>query len=333
MKILILIYTGQAGPFVMMDIADGFNRLGHETMAVNVKDILDARDRFGAGGYAEVADRIRNVGADFVVGYGNTTYIDFPAPDGSAGNLFESLNLPHVAVYYDNPMDGEVFPLAAPLVDSDLHYMFVWDRYYACELKKLGFRNVHYMPIATNENRYIKLPGEGRDSSRFKCDVSFAGAWSPKRELALSRLAAHDVALYGYWWDKARPALAERFRGHVDNVSELPLLYNHSKINVNVTMEQGISSLNMRVFDCMACEGFLITDYKEDLEQLFDMDKEIVCYRDVDDLEQLVSYYLNHDAARREKAKLARMRVLADHTYTKRVEFIIRTLRDGGVGE
>ena len=102
---------------------------------------------------------------------------------------------------------------------------------------------------------------------------------------------------------------------------------------MNVTMEQGISSLNMRVYDVMACEGFLLSDYKSDFEELFDYENEVVCYKSVKELPGLVQHYLDHEDERRAKAKAARKRVLREHSYKKRAEFIIETLEKSGIGK
>jgi hypothetical protein len=335
MKFLIIMHTGRAGPFVMMDVADALQELGHEILILQTHEFLRVRDRMPRmEALKEIGRNLLSLNADAVIGYGATPIVYFPLDDGTIVNLFESLELPYVCVFYDNPTSEDCFPIVTPAVKSDLCQMFVWDRYYTEELKKLGFRHVYYMPIATNTKRYRKLPEEGRESNKFKCDVSFVGTWSPKRELTIARLLDFDLIIHGYDWQDANPPeLRERFRDVADNIEDLPYIYNYSKVNVNVTMEQGISSLNMRVFDVMACEGFLISDYKPDFEELFDIDKEIVCYRNVEELPELTKYYLGHDKERREKARLARRRVLHEHNYKCRAKFIVDTLMQQGIGK
>ena len=268
-----------------------------------------------------------------VLAYGAVNLVFYRFKDGPVVNVLDTMNIPMAGIYYDSPFHAQVFPALASMVYSRNHHMFVWDRYYVEELKKLGFHNVYYMPIATNTKRYMKLNEQARETSKFKSDVSFVGAWSPKRDLVLRTLCDFDLAIYGYGWEKASQDLQARFHGALDNITELPFLYNFSKINMNVTMEQGISSLNMRVYDVMACEGFLLSDYKSDFEELFDYENEVVCYKSVKELPGLVQHYLDHEDERRAKAKAARKRVLREHSYKKRAEFIIETLEKSGIGK
>ena len=335
MKFLIIMHTGRAGPYVMLDMADALQELGHETLILQTHELMKFRENIPKmDALKEIGRNILSLKPDAVIGYGATSMAFFPLDDGTVVNLFESIQTPYVCVLYDNPTAEDCFPIVATAANSDYCHMFVWDRYYTEELKNLGFRHVYYMPIATNTKRYRKLPEEGRENNKFKCDVSFVGTWSPKRELTLRRLLDFDLVIHGYEWQRAYPVeLRERFREVADNIEDLPFIYNYSKVNVNVTMEQGISSLNMRVFDVMACEGFLISDYKPDFEELFDMDKEIVCYRNVEELPELIKYYLNHDKERRGKARLARRRVLREHNYKTRMKFMVDTLNQLGIGK
>ena len=333
MKILIILHGGRAGPYVMLDLADTFQELGHETVTMRTDDLMKVAEEMPTvEGLKELSRNIHSLAPDFVIGYGATSVFYFHIKGGPSVNLFESLQIPYVAIYYDNPMLEVVFPSVAATLGSKIHHMFIWDRYYLEELEKLGFTNLHFMPIAANTKRYRKLPDQAREASPYKCDVSFVGTWSAKRDLVLRRLADCDMQIYGYDWDKASAPLREKFLRKADNISDLPFIYNYAGVNVNVTMEQGITSLNMRVFDVMACEGFLVSDYKSDFEELFDMDKEIVCYRHVDELRELTDFYLKNDAARREIARAGRRRVLREHSYKQRAKFILDTLKEQGIG-
>lgn len=333
MKILIILHTGRAGPYVMMDLADTFTEMGHEVVFMRTEELCKVAEEMPTTeGLHELGRSILSLKPDVAMGYGATALFYFRIENGPFVNVFESLRIPYCSIFYDSPLLDIVFTSVALTADAQHHFMFIWDRYYTEELKKLGFKNTYFMPIAANTKRYRKLPENLRADSPFACDVSFVGSWSPKRDLVLRHLADFELAVYGYDWEKSSVGLQDKSRGPAHNISELPFLYNYSKINVNVTMEQGVTSLNMRVFDVIACEGFLISDYKPDFEELFDMDKEIVCYRSVEELPGLVDYYLKNEKERKEKAAAARRRVLREHTYKKRAQYIIDTLKENGIG-
>jgi spore maturation protein CgeB len=334
MNITVLLNPGRAAPYVMLDLSEHFNAMGHNSQLVKVGDLLSLESPPNTKeAFIELSRKVDALNPDVVIGYGAISLLHFKFQDGPLVNVFQTLKVPMAGIYYDSPFQKEVFPSVASMAFSDIYHMFVWDQYYVDELEKLGFKNSHYMPIAANTNRYRKIKEQAREASEFTSDVSFVGSWSPKRDLVLRRLLDFDLKIYGYGWEAASPGLRERFVKTADNITELPFIFNFSKVNVNVTMEQGVSSLNMRVFDVMACEGFLISDYKTDFEKLFDYEKEVVAYKHLDELPELVQYYLDHDDERREKARAARRRVLREHSYKKRAEFIINTLQKMGIGQ
>ncbi len=114
--------------------------------------------------------------------------------------------------------------------------------------------------------------------------------------------------------------------GRVDYTTEAPQIYNSAKINLNITGAQLMKSVNQRVFDVSACGAFLLTDYRDDLSELFDTETEIAVYNDMAGMRKKVRYYLEHDEERRVMAARARERVLKEHTYCHRVKTIISAL-------
>ena len=100
---------------------------------------------------------------------------------------------------------------------------------------------------------------------------------------------------------------------------ELNYFYNVSEISFNITSTQMRNSVNQRVFDVPASGGFLLTDYKQQLEGLMKIGEEIVCYRDKEEIPELIRFYLKHDGLRKNIAEQGRKRVLAEHTYVQRL--------------
>jgi spore maturation protein CgeB len=109
---------------------------------------------------------------------------------------------------------------------------------------------------------------------------------------------------------------------------ELPAFYPWSDINFNCTSKQMKGAVNQRLFDVPAAGAFLITDWREQIDALFVPGKEVICYREPDEIPALVRYYLRRPEARQAVAKAARKRVLAEHTWDHRVRFMIKALRD-----
>jgi spore maturation protein CgeB len=108
---------------------------------------------------------------------------------------------------------------------------------------------------------------------------------------------------------------------------QVPGLYPASAINFNCTSKQMKGAVNQRVFDVPATRSFLLTDYREQLENLFDPSREICCFRSPDEALALAERFLAAPAEREAIAAAAHRRVLAEHTYEHRLGALAARMR------
>lgn len=66
--------------------------------------------------------------------------------------------------------------------------------------------------------------------------------------------------------------------------------------------------------------ALLITDWKENLHEMFEPGQEVVAYHSPEECAELVQYYLTHDVERKAIANAGQQRTLRDHTYDKRMQ-------------
>lgn len=118
------------------------------------------------------------------------------------------------------------------------------------------------------------------------------------------------------------------YLGPIGYGADLSALYNASKINLNITKPQLKTTVNQRVFDVSACGGFLLSDFRIDLGRLFELDKEIVFYKDLEDLREKILYFLSNQKERERIAERAMKRVLMEHTYLHRMRDLVRSIED-----
>jgi spore maturation protein CgeB len=83
--------------------------------------------------------------------------------------------------------------------------------------------------------------------------------------------------------------------------------------------------LNQRVFDVPAAGGFLLTDFKESLLDLF-KEGEVACFHDPEEARAKLQYFQTRPEERRAVAAKARERVLAQHTVAHRVQTVLEKL-------
>ncbi|MEW6002428.1 MAG: glycosyltransferase, partial [Nitrospirota bacterium] len=67
--------------------------------------------------------------------------------------------------------------------------------------------------------------------------------------------------------------------------------------------------------------------YKGDMERVFKINEEIICFETTDELKKLIEYYLRHRDERVEIAEAAYRRVIKEHTYDIRSKEILEILK------
>ena len=63
------------------------------------------------------------------------------------------------------------------------------------------------------------------------------------------------------------------------------------------------------------------------MKNSFKLNEEVVCYKNVKDLRNLIKYYLKHPDERKEIAEKSRKRVHKDHTYINRMKELLNEIQ------
>jgi spore maturation protein CgeB len=140
------------------------------------------------------------------------------------------------------------------------------------------------------------------------------------RHETIEGLKPFGVSVYGEsFWEKV---VGKAFyKGQIDYYSdEIARLYRSSRINLNISKYQLKTTINQRVFDCPLCNGFLITDFKEDIEEYFQIDKDMVVFFGLEDLKKKVTHYLENQNKAEKFVENGKEAILGRHTYHHRIE-------------
>lgn len=97
--------------------------------------------------------------------------------------------------------------------------------------------------------------------------------------------------------------------------TEMPLVFNQSKININITLRSIKNGIPLRCIDIMSAGGFLLSNYQEDLCIDFVPGEEFDFYGDREEMLQKIEYYLSHEKERQEIAENARERIKRDYSF------------------
>ncbi len=114
--------------------------------------------------------------------------------------------------------------------------------------------------------------------------------------------------------------------GGVDSLKEMPFVFRQSKINLNITTRSISSGLSQRIWDVLACKGFLITNYQPEIDLFFKDGVHLVTYHSYDELIEKINYYLEHEQERNEIAQQGYEEVCANAQVVNRVLEIFRII-------
>jgi len=172
--------------------------------------------------------------------------------------------------------------------------------------------NAFFSPaIPMPSDIFCKLP----DSSK-SYDVSFVGNQHvADRQIWIENLikAGVDLKLFGGTGS-----------GKKVHYSKFVGIINQSKINLHFSKHvvggELVDQLKGRVFEVTLCGGFLLCEYAPVIEQFFELDKEIVCFKTVEEALEKIDYYLKNDAERERIARNGYIRANKDYEGLKVIE-------------
>lgn len=79
---------------------------------------------------------------------------------------------------------------------------------------------------------------------------------------------------------------------------ELYKVYYSSKLNLNTTLRSIETGAPQRIFDIMSVGGVVLSNYQEELTELFVPDKEIVLFASIDEFIDKIAFLLTHEDSR-----------------------------------
>lgn len=114
-----------------------------------------------------------------------------------------------------------------------------------------------------------------------------------------------------------------RNRGFAKSLTEMPLIFHESKINLNITSKPIRSGIPFRLFDILACGGFALTNYQPELTDNFTIGEDFDIYTDLNELNEKIQYYKEHEKKRKEIAACGLLTVEKYHTFVIRMQQIL----------
>ncbi len=110
----------------------------------------------------------------------------------------------------------------------------------------------------------------------------------------------------------------------VDYLTEMPYVFQCSKINLNPAFCMIESGASLRALDILGAGGFLLTRHQQELTEMFKDGEEIVVYKDFGDAIDKVGYYMRNEEEREKIALNGRRKALEQHSLQQRLDEILK---------
>ncbi|MET3698899.1 spore maturation protein CgeB [Bacillus oleivorans] len=210
----------------------------------------------------------------------------------------------------------------------------------AFEFYKKMFPNKHifHLPLGTDPSIYYPEPADKL------FDLCLVGYPYPERIDLVNHIlktTSYSIILAGPLW-----------KGVIRNINNLKKMniigkwiepstvreiFNRSKIILNPhrssqfaknknTLNIESKSINNRTFDIAACGGFQLISDKPDIEQHFDHPCEMVSFSNEDNCIDLIHHFISDEKKRNDYSHHAHRRVLNNHTFLHRIQFMINQI-------
>jgi spore maturation protein CgeB len=206
-------------------------------------------------------------------------------------------------------------------------YLFFVDQYIVQKLKEEFLLNTYFLPQCSNPN-YHKIEALNENEiDVYKCDVTNVGNLYPSRIALYKHLTKYDFKMWGskpsYWLNV--PEIKKIITGVAVFQKEKAKAFGAAKIVLNNLHPAVINGINKRAFEITGCGGFQLISHSEAVAKLFEIDKEIVTYKNYDELLIKLDYYLDpkNEAERKRIAEAGYTRTTKEHTYENRLTELI----------
>ncbi|KAA3615503.1 MAG: hypothetical protein DWQ05_14220 [Calditrichaeota bacterium] len=217
---------------------------------------------------------------------------------GIPGELIERVPCKTVLWYQDDVFAAGHVPRDLAFNARYFDHVYTFDFNAIEEYKKYGVREIDWLPLGATPEIYNKqfLPK--------KYDISFVGNVYPNRKALFQRLEK-----------KFNLFVTQAF------AKDAAKIYNESKIVLNLGI--GKTGIQQRVFEALCCGSMLFTNEIPEDGQLFKDMQHLVYFND-NNIEELLSYYLENEDKREEIALAGYRKAVSENTFAHRAEQILR---------
>lgn len=209
----------------------------------------------------------------------------------------------------------------------------IYSQIFSCSKVTADFfretRKLHasFIPFGSN---FISAPSTVQADKQH--DVLFVGSGDLRRVFVLEAIREH-VSIFGNRWTRNFPLMSRELIDRVDDRQvwgdDLYQLLSNAKIILNVTRGPYYAAgtgINLRIFEALAAGCFLMTDYCDEIAELFELGEEIETFNGPEELCEKVRFYLAHPEKRMTIAQAGHAAFLRRFTWEARAREMLQLM-------
>lgn len=175
---------------------------------------------------------------------------------------------------------------------------------------------VRYMPQGFCPDPRFRLPPAHAQYENF---FSFVGSWKPERAELVEKLDSLSMSpkLFGKGWKNSYWA------------DDPQTIFRNSQINLGIgyaIASAKIANAKGRDIECPAVGACYLTTYHWELAEMFEIGKEVLCYRNLEELVEILAYYRRRPEACLRIGQAAHKRAYSEHTWEMRLRKVFNDM-------
>jgi len=217
---------------------------------------------------------------------------------------------------------GDRFSSHHKNIANKFDQLFVTDSAFVDDCISFDFPTAIYLPLAVNQKIFY-------DKKLYRNNnLLFIASYTKQRQELLNQIDSIDMKLVGSKWDEKQLLKNITYINKNISIDDVAEAYNKSKFILNIKHEHNVmNGLNMRTFEAISAGGCLLQDYVSDVELNFEIDKDILVYKNLEELNYLIEKLQKDKEFYKNIISYGEKLVSAKHTYNQRIESMLECFK------
>ncbi len=200
-------------------------------------------------------------------------------------------------------------------------------------LSKHNFTNLYWLPFACDTEFHRPVEVVSEEANILGGAISFVGSFYPNRMEILQGVADLGLGIWGPGWEKVSQnsplVKCVKKAGNI-KPEDWVKIFCSSRINLALHFQNGLIpcyQASPKVFEILACKGFMLCDDQKDVKSLFEDGKQLVIFKNISELREKIKYYIGHAQERSCIASQGFDEVRKKHTYISRMKQMLEIIQ------